>query len=391
MSDSPHNEFKSAERKIGSPEQSEGLAPQLPEQDKKVYARLLESSKENTPMQWAEKNIAAPLLNSLVIDSHNAVTSSVNDLSKLAGGKAVLDDWKAYETAPAQLLTKEWLAQNISGAVGAIAPYAAAALGTGLASTKFGSYLKVGASASGLLQSRSLHLIAGATIYDGMRKPHEGETRLGNALGGATAFTVFETGNFLSAGTKGASWVAARMATGGLGGAAHLTTSSLISKQEFASGEAYANAMLSGATLNSLLPVLHEKASAALLPFKSSTGNTAPLETSTARSQSSSSDFSTIESARPVKMRGPDQPGGIIPGFVRDGVNESRARQQKDASTPESQAEQARSNSATLGEKHKAGGIIPEFMQERIKQTRARQNAEGKSDQQSSPEQKPGS
>ena len=117
MSDSPHNEFKSAERKIGSPEQSEGLAPQLPEQDKKVYARLLESSKENTPMQWAEKNIAAPLLNSLVIDSHNAVTSSVNDLSKLAGGKAVLDDWKAYETAPAQLLTKEWLAQNISGAV----------------------------------------------------------------------------------------------------------------------------------------------------------------------------------------------------------------------------------------------------------------------------------
>lgn len=391
MPDSPHNEFKSAERNIASPGHADVSAPQLPEQDKKVYAKLLESSQEITAVQWAEKNIAAPFLNSLVIDSHNAISSSVNDVSKLAGGSALLNDWRAYETAPAQLITKEWFAQNVSGAVGAIAPYAAAALGAGLASTKFGSYLKVGAATSGLLQSRSMHLIAGATIYDGMRKPHEGETRLGNALGGATAFTVFETGNFLSSGTRGATWVAARMGTGALGGATHLTTSSLISRNELASTEAYANAMLSGATLNSLLPKLHEKAAEALLPSPTvASQKTTAIESGPARAQSGTNDLSTLETARPLKMRGPDQPGGIVPGFVRERVNESRARKQKEASSSEAQAGQAASDpAARLGEKHKAGGIIPEFMQERIKQTRAKQNNAGQGDQKANSDQKP--
>lgn len=375
MSEFPHNQIKTQDSKTFS-RQDDALMPvSLPESERKAYEKLLESSQDSSPAQWASKNVAAPFLNSAVIDSHNAISSSLNDVSKLVGGSSLLEDWKAYETSNAQLLSKEWLAQNISGAVGAIAPYGLAALGTGLASTKLGGVLKVGAAASAFLHSRSMHLIAGATIYDGMRKPHEGETRFGNALGGAAAFSVFESGNFLSSGTKGLSWVTARMATGALGGAAHLTTSNLISKQELASPEAYANAMISGATLNSLLPKIHQELSNAILPTKAATsqrqGDLAP------KTQSADPVPSSLEAARPLQLRGPEKPGGIIPGFVQEHVNRTRARQ-NEAPAEESHQEGTPITPDKIVTQHRAGGIIPEFMQERIKQTRAKQGEESK-------------
>lgn len=375
MSEFPHSEIKSANQQLNSRQENVLNPGRLPDEEKKAYEKLLESSREESGTQWISKNIGAPLANAAFIDSHNAVSSSVNDVSKLLGGDALLADWKPYETSQSQLLSKEWFAQNVFGAVGAIAPYGLAAIGTGIASTKLGAALKTGAAVTGFLQSRSMHLIAGATIYDGMRKPHEGETRIGNALGGAAAFSVFETGNWLSSGTKGLNWAAARMATGALGGAAHLTTSNLISKQEFASPEAYANAMLSGATLNSLLPKIHQEASNALLPSKPKSFSNAPETGAKENNASQKANLDSLEASKPLKLRGPDQPGGIIPGFVRDRVNETRAKQNEAQST-EAPAESTNHNHAKLGDQHRAGGIIPEFMQDRIKQTRARQAAE---------------
>lgn len=226
--------------------------------DSETRAALLADAQKSIT-DSLNKNVLNPLINSALIESHNAISSTVNEASKAVSGKTLLDDWKALEQDKAALLSKEWASQTIFGALGAALPYGIAAAGMGVASTKLGGLFKAGGSALQILEARSFHMIAGATIYDGMRKPHEGETRFGNALGGAAGFSVFEAGNRLTAGKTGLTLLASRVMTGSMGGAAQLTGSHLYSRGELPGSEAYAQAMLTGATLNTVLPRMHQE------------------------------------------------------------------------------------------------------------------------------------
>jgi hypothetical protein len=65
-----------------------------------------------------------------------------------------------------------------------IAPYVVAGRATGGAMRWSGEALGVEGRTAELFKDEKIAQIAGAGIYDGMRRPDQGQTRLGNALSG---------------------------------------------------------------------------------------------------------------------------------------------------------------------------------------------------------------
>ncbi|MBY0546808.1 MAG: hypothetical protein K2W95_05920 [Candidatus Obscuribacterales bacterium] len=208
---------------------------------------------------WAADNVWHPIANTLAIEPHNAISSSVNDLSAVFGGNAVLDNWKPLHIPKAQAGSKEWLAQNVSSGVAMVVPYGIAALCTrGVlrsAGTRFGA---TGATEV-FLNSRATATILGGTTYDFLKKPHENETRVGNALGATLGFSIFEGGNMLSKGQTGAKLVVMRSLTGSIGAMSQHSLSKIIATGKLPKADDLYNAALTGATMNNLLPAFHDK------------------------------------------------------------------------------------------------------------------------------------
>lgn len=210
---------------------------------------------------WAVANVWNPIVNTLAIDTHNAVSSSINDLSRKFGGSKVLNDWERAVVPAAKPLSSEWLAQNVAGGLAMVVPYGIAAVATKGALNKVaGNFAAEGATAH-LLSSRSTATILGASAYDFLKKPLENETRLGNAAGAAVGFSMFEAGNHLSKGQSGVKLFLARALTGSIGATSHLSTAHLISNHSMPEADKLWNAALSGAVMNNALPAFQDKLS----------------------------------------------------------------------------------------------------------------------------------
>jgi hypothetical protein len=99
----------------------------------------------------------------------------------------------------------EWAVQNLSSAGGALLMYVPIGRATsgilGMAGRGLESGLIAGGAAEGLgasaklFASASAGQILGAGLYDALKKPGEGETRMGNAVGSMAGFSAFELGN----------------------------------------------------------------------------------------------------------------------------------------------------------------------------------------------------
>lgn len=208
---------------------------------------------------WAADNVWHPIANTIAVEPHNAISSSINDVSRAFGGNALLDDWKPLHIPRAQAGSKEWLAQNVSGGIAMVLPYGVAAVCTRSllrsAATRFGAR----GATEVFLNSRATATIAAGTIYDFLKKPHENETRPGNALGATLGFSIFEGGNALSKGQTGAKLVLMRSLTGSIGAMSQHSLSKMISTGKLPKADDLYNAALTGATMNNLLPAFHDK------------------------------------------------------------------------------------------------------------------------------------
>lgn len=98
-------------------------------------------------------------------------------------------------------------------------------------------------------------MVTGAAIYDFARKPHEGETRLGNAASGAAAFAIFGGGHHLTADKGVAIKLAAMPLIGAVGGLVQKQTNVGISQNRLLSGAEVEQAAVQGALLNTLMPL----------------------------------------------------------------------------------------------------------------------------------------
>lgn len=215
------------------------------------YAELLNPESESL-QSWAGKNVWNPIKNTLLVDTHNAVTSSVNDISRSMGGNAVFDDWKKYDV-PAPKNNVDWLAQNVSSGLAMVVPYGIAAIASKGALSPAAGRFASESTAAKLLSSNSVALITGATIYDGLKKPGENQTRIGNALGAAVGFSIFEAGGHLAKGSSGLTLAMSRALSGGLGAGAQLSVSELVSTGSLPERDRLYQVAAQGAILNPIL------------------------------------------------------------------------------------------------------------------------------------------
>lgn len=213
-----------------------------------------EPKKDVQSSGWLMDNIAHPFVNAAVIDPINAVASVTEAVS---GKHLPRVDLLAV---PESTGTGSWLAQTLSGGVGAIAPYVLAGKMTGGALESGGRVLeannliKTGGFTAKFLASERTGMIVGAGLYGGARDPMGHETRFGNAVGSMVGFGAFEYGNSLTKGLSLSRSIPLRALVGAGGGTAQLMTSNLISEGSIGSTDNLMKAASSGAALNLFLP-----------------------------------------------------------------------------------------------------------------------------------------
>ncbi len=200
---------------------------------------------------WVADNILKPAANAGGIEPYNAVSNAV---SLVTNDNVNLPKATAYEVKDAKLLSPTWFAQSISSGLAMVVPYALAGKAAGSTMRGFGGAMQVEGEAALLLKSEQAASIFGAAAYDGLRDLRPGETHLGNALGGASGFFIFEKGNAFARTMPLISKITARAATGAIGGTVQQSVSRVYSTGELpTSGEMWHSAV-GGAAMNLTLP-----------------------------------------------------------------------------------------------------------------------------------------
>jgi glycogen operon protein len=220
-----------------------------------------------------------------------------NVLHPAEKGSGLIQVYNTFASKPVNLpdvpeaKTKaDWAVQTLSSAAGAILPYVAMGklVGSGM---RFACEESLTGAGARIVANDSIAQIAGAGIYDALKKPEEGETRWGNALGSMAGFTVFEGGNALLSGAEPAiARTSVRIATrfggraiiGAVGGAASYGLANagagLTGGENKFSVDGLERAAGTGAFLNAALPEVQKVAGKGLdLINQSSIGRGIPI------------------------------------------------------------------------------------------------------------------
>ncbi len=199
---------------------------------------------------WFAENVIDPAMNAGPLGIYNTAAQFV-DLPELH-----------LKVAETKSFSFDWFVQGVSSGVGSALPFMLCAAGSGavmrstnlaLAGTKAGAFLNP------LLKSEIAASVAGAGLYGGLQKPHEEQTRLGNALGASAGFMVFHYGNSLARGLPFGGKALAYPLTGLAGGATMAEVSSLASSGKLASGEQAMQSAVQGMAMNIVMPIVQER------------------------------------------------------------------------------------------------------------------------------------
>ena len=215
---------------------------------------LLDSSKQVDAFTRMEQTVLAPSINAALIEPWNALASSVNSASRAIADKELVSRLPEMELAKHEFLSTGWLVESTAAGLGMLIPYTVAGKFTGGALRSVGARLELKGSAAKFFQHQASAQILGAAIYDGMRETRPGETRMGNALGGAAAFTAFELGNAVSKELPLAKMLLARAAIGSVGAVTQQSVSSLWSTGQMPGRESLLKAGVGGMVMNIVLP-----------------------------------------------------------------------------------------------------------------------------------------
>lgn len=228
---------------------------------------------------WTSDNIGKPIANAALINPWNAIASTTNGLTGHSKDNPLLPEIGTFDVPKANFLSVNWFAQGLSGGLGMIAPYVIAGRATGGAMRWSGDALGVEGRTAELFKDARVAQIAGAGIYDGMRSPGQGETRLGNALSGVAGFTVFEYGNaFGKTHFNFTSNIAKRGVVGFAGATAQQTVSHLVSEHRLPTTDEYIQSGISGSVLNIALPPTQDAIMRSVDSINHSLGRGVPIE-----------------------------------------------------------------------------------------------------------------
>jgi putative nucleotidyltransferase with HDIG domain len=216
---------------------------------------------------WTRKNVFNPLANRAVVEPQNMVA-----------GLTGLNKWDHLEVPEAGFMSAQWLTQNIAGGLGMVVPYTIAgkAMGGGLrtAGARFGA---AGLTAS-LMKSEQVASVAGAMVYDGLRDPHNGETRIGNMLGGGAGFFIFGKGNAMLHNADLSTKLIGRAVVGVAGAETQLGISKFASTGGLPTAEEFWQTAVSGAVMNNALPVAEDAITRGVVSTQMKLGLGAPAD-----------------------------------------------------------------------------------------------------------------
>ncbi len=207
---------------------------------------------------WVAEHVLNPAYNAGIVTPGNAFANAVNLASEQVSGTKVVGK---LEPAPrsaveAKTLSAEWFAENASAGVAVVIPYVVAAKLAGFGLYRTGSALALEGRAARIIASDTTAAVAGAAMLDGFRDVHQGETRLGNVVSGATAFGIFAVANPFTKDLNGWKKIGARLSIGALASSSGLALGELVSKHRLPDIDRLSNAALSGAFMNTaLVPV----------------------------------------------------------------------------------------------------------------------------------------
>lgn len=166
------------------------------------------------------------------------------------------------KVAPTEAYSRDWFVQGISSGVGSALPFMLCAAGTKYAMRSADLALsgtRAGAFLNPLLKSEVAAAVTGASLWGGLQKPHEEQTRLGNALGAGAGFMVFHYGNTLARTLPGAGRAFAYPLTGLAGGATMAEVSSLVSRGKLAPTDQALQSAVQGMAMNVVMPYVQER------------------------------------------------------------------------------------------------------------------------------------
>jgi len=213
---------------------------------------------------WQD-DLLKPLYNEAVAGPLNALRTVANPVVHAITGNDL-------ERAPVLAVNEEttlspaWFVQKVAGGVGSLIPYLAAARVTGGVLRNFGAAAGLDSVAAKLATSERFALVSGAGAYDFLRDDNPNGTslreRVGNSLGGASAFYVFGVGNALTAEAGLSAKIVGRAATGALGAEAQNVISAGVGRGQLPTVKDLSDAAISGGAMNLILPFAQEKITA---------------------------------------------------------------------------------------------------------------------------------
>lgn len=222
-----------------------------------ISSALAESDSQSN---WLSENVWHPFLNG------TGVNQLANNFRQ--------EKQENWHVPHAETLSRDWAAQTISSAGGAVLTYAVVGKATGMGLAKLGASIGLEGGAARFMNSQITGQVLGAGLFDYCKSPNAGETRIGNAVGSMAAFGVFSAGNSLIGRTERIAQSniysgLGRIAVGAAGGLTGLETSRLVSRGLGSEAPAVTwderwTAMTHGGFVNLALPVVHKTISNAI-------------------------------------------------------------------------------------------------------------------------------
>ena len=225
-----------------------------------------------------QESVVHPLLNSVAIEPWNMLASSVNSSSEFLHGPKLLPHANDFHVADAPFLSGTWFIQSISGGLALLLPYTLAGKAAGGFCKELGVALNASGRTMQFLENEATTQILGAATYDGLRERSEGETHLGNALGGITDFGSFSIGNTLSKELPIRSMLAIRTLAGAIGGTAQHAVASYWSGAAQPSLEQLGQSTVNGVIMSLVLPEAQRMLHSTFKTTGEHLSNNAPLE-----------------------------------------------------------------------------------------------------------------
>ncbi len=201
---------------------------------------------------WFTSNVINPFLNSAVINPEQAISNTVNAVTK----DNTINHLNNLPQAKAKFLTASWFVQNVASGLGMVLPYAILGKTFNVGLGSIGESLELKGVSAQLIKNDVMANSLAASAYGLASDVNPGQSRIGNAIGSGISFGIYGIGdNFIKDATLPIK-IPSLAIIGATGASSNLIASTYISDHKLPNFNALLKASVSGASLNLALPAI---------------------------------------------------------------------------------------------------------------------------------------